>query len=69
MQHTILLNCRNVDVVPSNAQCSHEGTKLHFFFEDNEAVIKKIMKGRRPNVGNVSRTHRYALDWLFDRIN
>ena len=28
-----------------------------------------IMKGRSPTVRHVSRTHRVALDWLFDRIN
>ena len=38
------------------------------FFEDNEAVIKMIIKGRSLNLRHVSRTHRVALDWLFDRI-
>ena len=38
-------------------------------FEDNEAVIEMIMKGRSPTMRHVSRTHRVALDWLFDRIN
>ena len=38
-------------------------------FEDNEAVIKMIIKGRSPTMRHVSRTHRAALDWLFDRIN
>ena len=38
-------------------------------FEDNEAVIKMIIKGRSPRMRHVSRTHRVALDWLFDRIN
>ena len=38
-------------------------------FEDNEAVIKMIIKGRSPAMRHVSRTHRDALDWLFDRIN
>ena len=28
-----------------------------------------IMKGRSPTMRHVSRTHRVALDWLFDRIN
>ena len=36
---------------------------------DNEAVIKMIIKGRSPTMRHVSRTHRVALDWLFDRIN
>ena len=38
-------------------------------FEDNEAVIKMIIKGRSPTMRHVSRTHRVALDWLFGRIN
>ena len=38
-------------------------------FEDNEAVIKMILKGRSRTMGHVSRTHRVALDWMFDRIN
>ena len=38
-------------------------------FDDNEAVIKMIIKGRSPTMRHVSRTHRVALDWLFDRIN
>ena len=38
-------------------------------FEDSEAVIKMIIKGRSPAMRHVSRTHRVALDWLFDRIN
>ena len=40
-----------------------------YVFEDNEAVIKMIIKGRSPAMRHVSRTHRVALDWLFDRIN
>ena len=32
-------------------------------------MIKMIIQGRSPTVRHVSRTHRVALDWLFDRIN
>ena len=42
---------------------------LLYVFEDNEAVIKMIIKGRSQTIRHVSRTHRVALDWLFDRIN
>ena len=38
-------------------------------FEDNEAVVKMIIEGRSLTMRHVSRTHRVALDWLFDRIN
>ena len=58
----------NVDLVPSNVQSSHQEALL-YVFEDNEAVIKMIIKGRSPTMRHVSRTHRDALDWLFDRIN
>ena len=40
-----------------------------YIFEDNEAVIKMIIKGRSLTLRHVSRTHRVALDWLFDRFN
>ena len=49
-----------------NSSCKE--AKL-YIFEDNEAVIKMIIKGRSPTMRYVSRTHRVALDWLFDRIN
>ena len=58
----------NMDCVPSNVQSSHQEALL-YVFEDNEAVIKMIIKGRSPTMRHVSRTHRVALDWLFDRIN
>ena len=54
----------NVDLDPSNVRFSHQEA-LMYVIEDNEAVIK----GRSPTLRHVSRTHRVALDWLFDRIN
>ena len=59
---------KDIDSVPSNVQSASHGALL-YVFEDNEAVIKMIMKGRSPTMRHVSRTHRVALDWLFDRIN
>ena len=58
----------NVCFIPSNVNSSHQEALLHVF-EDNDAVIKMITKGRSPTMRHVSRTHRVALDWLFDRIN
>ena len=58
----------NIDSVLSNVQSSRQEALL-YVFEDNEAVIKMIIKGRSPTMRHVSRTHRVALDWLFDRIN
>ena len=59
---------QDIDLVPSNVQSASREALL-YVFEDNEAVIKMIMKGRSPTMRHVSRTHRVALDWLFDRIN
>ena len=58
----------NVDCVPSNVQFSHQEALL-YVFEDNEAVIKMIIRRRSSTMRHVSSTHRVALDWLFDRIN
>ena len=59
---------KNIDCVPSNVQSSRQEALL-YVFEDNEAVIKMIIKGKSPTMRHVSRTHRVALDWLLDRIN
>ena len=59
---------KDIDVVPSNVQSARQEALL-YVVEDNEAVIKMIIKGRSPAMRHVSRTHRVAPDWLFDRIN
>ena len=62
------LDLTNVDHVPSGG--THSGSNaMLFVFEDNEAVIKMIIRGRSLTMRHVSRTHSVALDWLFDRIN
>ena len=58
----------NVDFISSNVKSSNQEALL-YVFEDNEAVVKMIIKGRSPTMRHVSRTHRVALNWLFDRIN
>ena len=58
----------DIDSVPSNVQSARQEALL-YVFEDNEAVIKMIIKGRSPTMRHVSRTHRVAVDWLFGRIN
>ena len=58
----------DIDSVPSHVQSSRQEALL-YVFEDNEAVIKMIIKGRSPTMRHASRTHRVALDWLFDRTN
>ena len=57
-----------VDFISSNVNSSRQEALL-YVFEDNEAVINMIFKGRSQTMRHVSRTHRVALDWLFDRIN
>ena len=59
---------KDIDSVHPNVQSSRQEALL-YVFEANEAVIKMIIKGRRPTMRHVSKTHRVALDWLFDRIN
>ena len=66
-KHTNLLPT-DIDHISSNTIHSGAGVML-YVFEDNGAVIKMIIKGRSPTMRHVSRTHRVALDWLFDRIN
>ena len=66
--HNKINAMQDIDSVPSNVQSACQEALL-YVFEDNEAVIKMIMKGRSPTMRHVSRTHRVALDWLFDRIN
>ena len=66
-KHTNVIST-NIDHVPSNTKNS-DSSALLYVLEDNEAVIKMIIKGRSPSMRHVSRTHRVALDWLFDRIN
>ena len=66
--HGKIDDVNNVDLVSSTTKSSHKEAVL-YIFEDNDAVIKMIIKGRSPTMRHVFRTHRVALDWLFDRIN
>ena len=66
--HNLIDVMKDIDSVPSNVQSASQESLL-YVIEDNESVIKMIIKGRRPTMRHVSRTHRVVLDWLFDRIN
>ena len=66
--HGMIDDLDNVDFIPSNVNSSRKKASL-YLFEDKEAVIKINTKGRSQLIKHVSRTHRVALDWLFDRIN
>ena len=58
----------SIDYVPPSLPISY-GRAFLYALEDNDAVIKMIVKGRSPNLRHVGRTHRVDLDWLFERIN
>ena len=59
----------DLDNFDLNVNSSHQEALL-YVFEGYEAVIKMFFKGRSTTtMRHVSRTHRVALDWLFDRIN
>ena len=66
--HNKVDTMKNIDSVLSNVQSARQKALL-YVFEDNEAVIKMIIKGKSPSMRHVSRTHSVALDWFFDRIN
>ena len=66
--HGMIDDLDNVDFISSVVNSSRKEALL-YIFEDNEAVIKMIIKGRSSTMRHVSRTHRVALDWLFDRIS
>ena len=57
-----------IDYVPPSLPMSNGRAKL-YAMEDNDAVIKMIIKGRSPNLRHVARTHRVDLDWLFERVS
>ena len=63
--HAMIDDLDNVDFIYSNVHSSRQEALL-YVFEDNEAVIKMIIKGRSPIMRHVSRTHKLALDWLFE---
>ena len=55
------------DWVPPSMPSLQQNTKC-VFVQDNDAVIKMVVKARAPTLKHVSRTHRIDLDWLFERI-
>ena len=57
----------DIDHIPSNTMHSGASAMLHVF-EENETLIKMIIKGRSSTIRHVSRALRVALDWLFDMI-
>ena len=65
--HNKINDLHDIDLVPSNVQSASREALL-YVFEDNEAVIKMIMKGRSPTMRHVSRTHRVALGCSIESI-
>ena len=60
-KHKKIVVMKDIDAVPSNVQSARQEALL-YVFEDNEAVIKMIIKGRSPTMRHVFRTRRVALD-------
>ena len=58
----------SVDYVPPSLPITYGRARL-FLLEDNDAVIKMIIKERSPALRHVARTHRVDLDWVFERLN
>ena len=54
----------NLEYATTKAHYSQGNAQL-YIFEDNEAVINVIIKGRSPTMRHVWRTHRVALDWCW----
>ena len=54
-----------VDYVPTTLPDLTDNARL-VCLEDNDAVIKMIIKGRTNKLRHVVRTHRINLDWLFE---
>ena len=52
---------KDIYSVPSNVQSARQEALL-YVFEDNEAVIKMIIKGRSPTMRHIFRNHRVVLD-------
>ena len=46
----------------------HPGFARHVILEDNDAVIKLILKGRSMALRHIARVHRIDLDWLIARV-
>ena len=53
--HGVINDLDNVDFIPSNVTSSHQEALL-YVFEDKEAVIRMIIKGRSPTMTHASRT-------------
>ena len=56
----VINNLHNDDFISSNVKSLHQEALL-YVFEDNETVIKMIIKGRSPAIRHVSRTHTELL--------
>ena len=59
---------RDIDAVPSNVQSARQEALL-YVFEDNEAVIKMIIKRQKSYNETRFQNPQSCFDWLFDRIN
>ena len=56
-----------MDFVPATVHTNNVRSEL-YIFEDNEATIAMLVKGRSPSMAHAPRTHRVDLDWIFELI-
>ena len=67
MSDVAAIEALNIDETVQTVPLSFGRAKL-YIFEDDEAVIKMILKGRSPNLRYMSRTQRIDSDWLWERL-
>ena len=63
-----VISLEYADYVPPSMPELEANTKC-VFVQDNDAVIKMVIKARAPMLKHVARTHRIDLDWLFERLS
>ena len=63
--HAITL--KDVDYVPPSMPLCNNASKL-YMIEDNDSVIKMLMKGRAPILKHCARTHHVDLGFLFEKL-
>ena len=66
--HTIEDVLANVDYAPTTLP-ENDNQAVLLVMEDNEAVIKMVIKTRAASMRHTGRTHRIVLDWLFERFH
>ena len=67
MRKYYAVSLESVDYMPASLPLNSPNTRLTMC-EDNDAVIKMLMKGRAPILKHCGRTQRVDLDFLFEQL-